>query len=233
MTAPLSRWTTAWIAFLLPALALAQSDTLRLDSVVPVPALRVRSFAEASLVDSLWSDSLWVWNGPCDGAVRSFRFEFPDSTYCRVDFPCALEATQPTGLNAPLTAAVGGGTQRQAWTGQASIARIDLEAMGRKLVATSCFPPASSAEFAQLLAAMEGAVFESEKCAILGEASARLCLTRPQMRQALSLIPSEDRRLETMERISRSDTEWTGPELRELFQLNFILERALKRFAKR
>ena len=43
------------------------------------------------------------------------------------------------------------------------------------------------------------------------------------MRQALSLIPSEDRRLETMERISRSDTEWTEPELRELFQLNFIL----------
>jgi hypothetical protein len=221
MTAPLSRWTTAWIAFLLPAMALAQSDTLR-----------VRSFAEASLVDSLWSDSLWAWNGPCDGAVRSFRFEFPDSTYCRVDFPCALEATQPTGPNAPLTAAVGG-TQRQAWTGQASITRIDLEAMGRKLVATSCFPPASSAEFAHLLAAMEGAVFESEKCAVLGEASARLCWTRPQMHHALSLIPSEDRRLEIMERISRSDTEWTEPELRELFQLNFILERALKRFAKR
>ena len=219
--APLSRWTTAWIAFLLPAMALAQSDTLR-----------VRSFAEASLVDSLWSDSLWVWNGPCDGAVRSFRFEFPDSTYCRVDFPCALEATQPTGPNAPLTAAVGG-TQRQEWTGQASITRIDLEAMGRKLVATSCFPPASSAEFAHLLAAMEGAVFESEKCAVLGEASARLCWTRPQMHHALSLIPSEDRRLEIMERISRSDTEWTEPELRELFQLNFILERALKRFAKR
>jgi hypothetical protein len=221
MTAPLSRWTTAWIAFLLPAMALAQSDTLR-----------VRSFAEASLVDSLWSDSLWVWNGPCDGAVRSFRFEFPDSTYCRVDFPCALEATQPTGPNAPLTAAVGG-TQRQAWTGQASITRIDMEAMGRKLVATSCFPPASSSEFAHLLAAMEGAVFESEKCAVLGEASARLCWTRPQMHHALSLIPSEDRRLEIMERISRSDTEWTEPELRELFQLNFILERALKRFAKR
>lgn len=232
MMAPLSRWTNAWIAFLLPAMTLAQSDTLRMDSVAPVPALRVRSFAEASLVDSLWSDSLWVWNGPCDGTVRAFRFEFPDSTYCRVDFPCVLEATQLTGLNAPLTAAVGG-TQRHAWTGQASIARIDLEAMGRKLVATSCFPPASSAEFAQLLAAMEGAVFESEKCDVLGEVSARLCLTRNQMRQALSLIPSEDRRLETMEHISRSDTEWTEPELRELFQLNFILERALKRFTKR
>ena len=230
--APLSRWTTAWLAFLLPAMALTQSDTLRMDSVVPSPTLRVRSFAEASLVDSLWSDSLWIWDGPCDGAVRSFRFEFPDSTYCRVDFLCALEAPQPTGLNAPLTASVGG-TQRQAWTGQASIARIDLEAMGRKPIATSCFPPACSAEFEQLLAAMESAVFESEKCAVLGEASARLCLTRPQMRQALSRIPSEDRRLETIERISRSDTEWTESELRELFQLNFILERALKRFAKR
>ena len=77
MTAPLSRWTTAWIAFLLPAMALAQSDTLRVDSVVPVPALRVRSFAEASLVDSLWSDSLWVWNGPCDVPCVHFDLNFP------------------------------------------------------------------------------------------------------------------------------------------------------------
>ena len=64
MMAPLSRWTTAWLAFLLPAMALAQSDTLRMDGEVPSPALRVRSFAEASLVDSLWSDSLWIWDGP-------------------------------------------------------------------------------------------------------------------------------------------------------------------------
>ena len=157
MTAPLSRWTTAWIAFCCQRWRWP-NPALRVDSVVPVPA-SVR-FAEAPR-GLAWSDSLWVWNGPCDGAVRAFRFEFPDSTYCRVDFPCALEATQQTGLNAPLTAAVGGGTQRQAWTGQASIARIDVEAMGRKLVATSCFPPASSAEFVQLIAAMEGFLSEN------------------------------------------------------------------------
>ena len=71
---------------------------------------------------------------------------------------------------------------------------------------------------------MEGAVFESEKCAVLGEASARLCLTSNQG-WALSLIPSEDHRLETMEHLPfghRMDR----TRIAELFQLNFI-ERAL------
>lgn len=80
---------------------------------------------------------------------------------------------------------------------------------------------------------MEQAVFETEKCAILERTSETLCLTRSQMQRALDRIPSEDRKLETLEQITRSDIEWTEAELRELFQLNFILERALKRFTKR
>ena len=80
---------------------------------------------------------------------------------------------------------------------------------------------------------MEKAVFETEKCAALERASETLCLTRSQMHQALDRIASEDRKLETLEQITRSDIEWTEAELRELFQLNFILERALKRFTKR
>lgn len=80
---------------------------------------------------------------------------------------------------------------------------------------------------------MERAVFEIDKCAVLAQASTTTCLTRQQMSQALQRIPSEDRKLETMERITRSDNKWTEAELREMFQLNFILERALKRFVKR
>lgn len=80
---------------------------------------------------------------------------------------------------------------------------------------------------------MERAFFEIDKCAVLTQASTTTCLTRQQMSQALQRIPSEDRKLETMERITRSDNEWTETELREMFQLNFILERALKRFEKR
>lgn len=80
---------------------------------------------------------------------------------------------------------------------------------------------------------MEQAVFEAEKCAVLERASEAHCLTRSQMHEALDRIANEDRKLETLEQITRSDIEWTEAELRELFQLNFILERALKRFTKR
>lgn len=105
--------------------------------------------------------------------------------------------------------------------------------MTRTPLAASCFPPAGSTAFEALLSAMEQAVFETEKCAVLVRASETLCLTRSQMRQALDRIASEDRKLETLERIYRSDIEWTEAELRALFQLNFILEQALKRFTKR
>ena len=135
-------------------------------------------------------------------------------------------------LNAPLSAELSA-SPLEGWTAAVSIALVDLEALPRKPLAWSCFPPAASAAFDAVLAAMERAVFEAEKCAVLEQASEALCLTRSQMHQALDRIASEDRKLETLEHITRSDIEWTEAELRELFQLNFILERALKRFTKR
>ncbi len=57
----------------LPCSMLAQ-DSLLVDSMPTYPTLRVRSFVEADVVDSLWSDSVWVWNVTCEGPARSFRF---------------------------------------------------------------------------------------------------------------------------------------------------------------
>ena len=215
----------------LPCSMLAQ-DSLLVDSMPTYPTLRVRSFVEAHVVDSLWSDSVWVWNGTCAGPVRSFRFEFPDSTYCALEAPCTRAATTPADLNAPLSSASNPSLVGP-WTAAVAIALVDLEGIPRKSLASSCFPPAASAAFDAVLSAMEQAVFETEKCAVLEQASGSLCLTRSQMRQALDRIASEDRKLETLEQITRSDIEWTEAELRELFQLNFILEQALKRFTKR
>ena len=141
-------------------------------------------------------------------------------------------ATTPADFNAPLSSA-SSPSPVEPWTAAVAIALVDLEGIPRKPLASSCFPPAASAAFDAVLSAMEQAVFETEKCAVLEQASGSLCLTRSQMRQALDRIPSEDRKLETLEQITRSDIEWTEAELRELFQLNFILERALKRFTKR
>lgn len=207
-------------------------DSLLVDSIAAYPTLRVRSFTEAHVVDSLWSDSVWVWSGACEGPVRSFRFEFPDSTFCAVEAPCTPAATTPADLNAPLSSA-SSPFPAEAWTAAVTVALVELEAMPRTPLASSCFPPAASAAFDALLSAMEQAVFETEKCAVLERASETLCLTRSQMCQALDRIANEDRKLETLEQITRSDIEWREAELRELFQLNFILERALKRFTKR
>ena len=151
-------WSSAWIAFAAGDGAI-QSDTLRVDSVVPVPALRVRSFAEASLVDSLWSDSCGSGTDRATAPCVHFDLNFPTARIVGWISLCA-------GSNATDRPQCPDSRCRRRYSTasvdwQASIARIDLEAMGRKLVATSCFP-ASSAEFAQLLAAMEGAVFESE-----------------------------------------------------------------------
>ena len=212
--------------------ALFAQDSLLVDSMPPYPTLRVRSFVEADVVDSLWSDSVWVWNGTCEGPARSFRFEFPDSTYCALEAPCTRAATPPADLNAPLSSA-SNPSLVEPWTAAVAIALVDLEGIPRKPLASSCFPPAASAAFDAVLSAMEQAVFEAEKCAVLERASETLCLTRSQMLQALDRIANEDRKLETLEQITRSDIEWTEAELREMFQLNFILERALKRFTKR
>ena len=215
----------------LPCSMFAQ-DSLLVDSMPPYPTLRVRSIVEAHVVDSLWSDSVWVWNGACEGPARSFRFEFPDSTFCAVEVPCTRTATPPADLNAPLSSE-SSPYPTETWTAAATITLVSLEALPRTPLVSSCFPPAGSAEFDALLSAMEQAVFETEKCAVLERASETLCLTRGQMHQALERIASEDRKLETLDRITRLDIEWTEAELRELFQLNFILERALKRFTKR
>ena len=215
----------------LPCSMLAQ-DSLLVDSMPTYPTLRIRSFVEADVVDSLWSDSVWVWNGTCEGPARSFRFEFPDSTYCALEAPCTRAATPPADLNAPLSSA-SNPSLVEPWTAAVAIALVDLQGFPRKPLASSCFPPAASAEFDAVLSTMEQAVFEAEKCAVLERASEAHCLTRSQMRQALDRIANEDRKLETLEQITRSDIEWTEAELRELFQLNFILERALKRFTKR
>ncbi len=221
-----------WVSPSTQGMAITQSDYSALDSTAAHPTLRIRSFAEVSLVDSVLHDSLWVWIGPCDGPIRSFRFEFPDSTFCCIDFPCLAEGAELSNLNSPLITN-SSSHAAQTWTAHASIVLSDVAVMPRIPIVSSCFPPASKAEFERLIFAMHNAVFETDKCLVLEEASAELCLTRHQMSQALRLIPSEDRRLEVMKHITRLDTKWTELELHEMFQLNFIFEQALKRFTKR
>ena len=211
----------------------AEVDTTHAELPLLVQdSIRVRSHALSAVVDSLWSDSIWAWSGPCDGPTRLFRFEWGDSAYCSLSLPCkGLTSTpQPTSLNAPLTSSAPAET---AWDIEAMIHLDSLQSLPRKAISSGCYPPATDQDFAPVIQAMDDALFESDKCRTLIEASKSLCLNRPQLIRALKRIPSEDRRLDTLTKIASSETDWPSDQLGELFQLNFILDQALKRFAKR
>ena len=211
----------------------AEVDTTRAELPLLVrDSIRVRSHALSAVVDSLWSDSIWTWSGPCDGPNRLFRFEWGDSAYCSLSLPCKglTPAPQATALNAPLTS---DGPVQAEWDVEALIHLDSLLSQPRKAISAGCYPPATDQEFAPVIQAMDDALFESDKCRTLIEASESLCLTRPQLIRALQRIPSEDRRLDTLTKIASPETDWPSDQLGELFQLNFILEQALKRFAKR
>lgn len=211
----------------------AEVDTTRAELPLLVrDSIRVRSHALSAVVDSLWSDSIWAWSGPCDGPTRLFRFEWGDSVYCSLSLPCKglTPAPQATALNAPLTS---DGPVQAEWDVEAVIHLDSLLSQPRKAISAGCYPPATDQEFAPVIQAMDDALFESDKCRKLIEASESLCLTRPQLIRALQRIPSEDRRLDTLTKIASPETDWPSDQLGELFQLNFILEQALKRFAKR
>lgn len=213
-----------------------QKQELRPDSAASPASdvqdsIRVRSHGMTAVVDSLWADSIWTWSGPCDGPSRTFRFELGDTVFCSLDLPCVPPpVVQPSGLNAPLTtdAAVETG-----WTVETTVPLDSVLRRPRKPIGAECYPPATQKDFELVLAAMDAALFESDKCRTLIESDQQTCLTRAQMKRALQGIPSEDRRLETLAKITSPGSHWTEAELRELFQLNFILEQALKRFAKR
>lgn len=195
-------------------------------------SIRVQSHALCAIVDSVWSDSIWAWSGPCDGPTRSFRFEWGDSAYCSLTLSCrdVRPAPQPAALNAPLTSSV---SAQSGWDIDALIPLDSILSQPRMAISSGCYPPATDRDFTPVLKAMDEALFESDKCRKLIEASESLCLTRPQLIRALQRIPSEDRRLDTLTKIASPETDWPSDQLGELFQLNFILEQALKRFAKR
>ena len=141
----------------LPCSMFAQ-DSLLVDSMPPYPTLRVRSIVEAHVVDSLWSDSVWVWNGACEGPARSFRFEFPDSTFCAVEVPCTR--IPPPATSMPLSSE-SSPYPTETWTSRQP-SRWSPGGPRRTPLVSSCFPPAGSAAFDALLSAMEQAVFETE-----------------------------------------------------------------------
>lgn len=212
------------------------SSNLVLIDTLTIEPIRVRSVDESCEVDSVWTDSTWIWNGPCETKERLFRFEFNNGNFSTLLFPCEVkeggEAPTPSGnLNAQTNQYTT--SSHLGYVCQIELSRDSLMTFESARLENSCYPPMLSSQHESLLNAMRSAIFEADKCRLLESKAQESCMTADQIIQALMLLPNEDKRLETMIKSFNTPFFWSEADLQELFQLNFILQRALRTFETR
>ena len=204
-------------------------DSIRLN------AIRVRSVDAELELDSLWRDSVWTWEGPCEKGSREFRFEFGDTLFRVHVVPCSPSDLPSRAI--PVGVMAQEGTMPAASSppqfGQCSLALSLLLAQPGIPLAGACYPPARAEEVGRLLRAVESAIFESEKCALVRDAGRSACLLPRQAKQLLFLIPSEDLRMQTMNSVFNQAGYWSKADIEDLFQLQFMRQRALATFETR
>lgn len=207
----------------------ATLDTLAIDPI------RVRSIDESFEVDSVWTDSTWTWDGPCESKERLFRFEFTNGQCSTLLFPCEVkEEEAQTSSGNPQTQTNQYRTPSNLGYGcRIRLSRDSLMTLDLVRVEDSCYPPMLSSQHESLLDAMRLAIFEADKCRLLESKAKESCMTADQIIEALLLLPNEDKRLETMIKSFNTPLFWSEEDLQELFQLNFILNRALRTFETR
>ena len=93
---------------LLSAALLGQTDSL--------PPWRVRAEWPGGNVDSVWRDTVWVWQGPCPDSVMTFRFD-REGQFALMSWPCekgmgeAGSGRQETGTETGTGTGTGTGTE--------------------------------------------------------------------------------------------------------------------------
>jgi len=213
------------VMFFLILAAQGRSQESDLDSI------RVRTVDTAMELDSIWSDSVWRWTGPCASESVTFRFDYGDTTFRRTTVPCILSLTESNSSSAP--ASLYAQPTPQSYALEWEISRIELDQLTAYPTSSSCFPPLQNSLFERLVGEVDQAIFEADKCAIIENLGQSKCLTKPQAKEALLRIPSEDRRLETLRTGFIHFEFWTPEDIEELFKLQFIRERALATFESR
>ena len=196
------------------------------------PVLRVRVAGDALLLDSIWSDSLWIWSSPCDGPSVILRFE-NDEVFREKKLPCqipfepqpviGLDDQEPTPSN---------GTEPLVYDNQPDysismeIHRSQLDSMPVSPLSGRCFPLISERAYQSWLHEVNAATFESEKCRAIAERQHQSCLTSAQVVQLLNLIPSEDRRLTILEILLPHTDRVNQLPVNSLFHLQMFREKA-------
>jgi len=196
------------------------------------PVFRVRIAGESLRLDSIWSDSLWVWSSPCDGPSVVLRFENEEVFHekkipCQLPLapssPIELDAEEPTASN---------GTKSLLYENPANysvsmeIHRSQLDSMPASSILGRCFPLISEHAYQNWLHEVNAATFESEKCRAIAERQHQSCLTPAQVVQLLNLIPSEDRRLTILESLLPHTDRVNELPINSLFHLQMFREKA-------
>jgi hypothetical protein len=184
--------------------------------------VRVQSVRTRPKIDSLWTDSLWQWRGACSAPSALFHFEWYDpidSTFAYSlvkEVPCMAQEGEST--NSQMT-----------FIGELTAPVSDLYAQATDPnVRPKCFPPTSGQQMIAIQQKMNETIFESEKVQLAIQIIEAKCLDKIQFKQLLQSIPSEDRRLDLFETILAGELAWSTADMEEIFQLQFIEQKAIQ-----
>ena len=198
------------------------------------PMFRVRIAGEAILIDTLWSDSLWFWSGPCDQPNLTIRFE-RSNIFKEVKMPCEflpyhtdsilLQNAQPSTAiiqDSDLTPNQG------AYQISMEISQLELDSIPNLSLEYRCFPLIPEEEFQRWLHHIQAIAFESDKCRAIAAIELQHCLTIDHVVSILDLIPSEDKKLNTLEKLMPHVDRSNELPIGTLFHLQLFREKAEK-----
>lgn len=182
----------------------------------------VQSVRTRPEVDSLWTDSIWQWRGTCSAPTALFHFQWYDPidsflTHSLVkEVQCIAEANEINNTEIKLVGEM-----------TASVSVLYEQATD-SAARPKCFPPTSVQQMLTIQQKMDETIFESEKMQWALQTINAKCLNKMQVKQLLLSIPSEDRRLDLLKKIPKADHVWTTADMKEIFQLQFIEQKALR-----
>ena len=216
--------------------SIAQND-VPLELETPWDTLRVRAELPTAILDSLWTDSLWIWSGPCPGSVMLFRIEsnagWIKELTCSCEESESVEseapssASDPTALPAEAAARYGVETVKtKTYHGQIQWDRNRLDSLPSLPMAGSCFPPLNDEQFDRILQAVDALPFELDKCDYMKEVGPNHCFSVDQVEGLLGLIASEDRRLEVLRGFVPSTNGIQSLPVESLFHLRLFQNQA-------
>ena len=221
---------------LLSAALLGQTDSL--------PPWRVRAEWPGGSVDSVWRDTMWVWQGPCPDSVMTFRFD-REGQFALMSWPCETGTETGTGTEVAATEippemlarvlgevpveapeVVAPAVTFKAWVrwDRAKADRLEW-AVARD---GSCFPPTSAVELRRFEATLAEVVFERARMEMILAFAEERCFTPDQIQFLTTRIQSEDRRLALLQSLVPACNDPAGIDVSGLFAMRSMEERALK-----